>query len=131
MKTPLIVAVLILVIVGAGVLMVMGFKGKEGGALRKAQASDITVINVKTLDLKGMTFGEWESKLKFDADTGYRKDGAGNVYSVITKCAACTQDIPAYPIAESLRGEREEEQIKRDYKCPKCMKPALPVLEKR
>jgi rRNA maturation protein Nop10 len=130
-----VVVALVAVIVIAVVLTAKRTSSTGAPAAVKAaqealSAAKVDKIDKTTYEIFTETAADWQSKYAPDASGHYKnpKTGEYTMTSVI-KCASCGALIPApdMPVEpqtakgmDRVRLMREEQEIRHNYKCPKC-----------
>jgi hypothetical protein len=125
MRNGIIAAVLVLLIVVAGIFVYRQMSGKVGTtALDKAVGQKMDFMNAATRDKVSMTLKEFQG-LKVDPQTSYRIAPSGALITTITMCMSCSGQIPSAPIPAGLN-QMKEDEAKMKYECPLCKKKAYP-----
>jgi rRNA maturation protein Nop10 len=138
-----VVAALVVVIVLAALLTAtrVGCTGAPAGANpdpKLRSAAKVDMIDKNTFEIFTETAADWETQYAPDASGHYKnpKTGEYTMTSVI-KCASCGALIPApdfpaelrttgRPGPDQLKAIEEQEEIRLNYKCPKCGQNAYP-----
>jgi rRNA maturation protein Nop10 len=130
-----VVVALLVVIVIAAVLTAKRTRGTGASAAVKAEQEALSAVKIdkidqKTFDIFTETVADWQSKYAPDASGHYKNPKTGEyTMTSIIKCASCgalipAADVPAVPPTakgmDRVRLVREEQEIRRNYKCPKC-----------
>ena len=137
-----VVVALVVVIVIAAVFTAHRTKGQQGNAALQTAEKNLTSVKVdkidnKTYEVISETASDWSGKYAPDS-SGHCKNPKTGEYTMcnIITCASCGEKIPApdFPPITAKGGARmqalaEEQQIMRDYKCPKCGKNAYTEAE--
>jgi rRNA maturation protein Nop10 len=134
-----IVVGLVVVIVIAAVITASRTKGSgTSNAVQTEQQKMMAVkgdkIDDKTYEIISERVADWNSKYAPDSSGHYKNPKTGEyTISDVTTCVSCGEKIPApvippVPANKGIKAQREgiavQQQIMRDYKCPKCGKNA-------
>ncbi len=118
--------VLIVVIVGA-LAWILRSSGVGGGAKPPAWVlkQPNEKIDIKTLETKTLTLGEWNSRGP-NAEGLYKNDKGEYTMTSPMTCGSCQAKIPVTAAPKDLDEKGPEERMKweQTVMCPKCKKPA-------
>jgi hypothetical protein len=124
MKQVIIAAVLIVVVVGAGVFiwMQMTGRGKTSEGKKAAQVSfsgvKMTVMDVNTNEEITLFASEYMT-YKMDPDTGYRTNPKGQVLAPQVFCDSCKAKVPQCKIPQTA-DSKTQHNAEFTALCPKC-----------
>ena len=122
MKSGVVAAVLIIIIIAAVAWTVMKSGGAGSGVPERVYNAPRKVWDVAEKKVVEVKTGAWEKEFTLDKTTGYRTDG-GKTYAPAITCASCKGLTAAGPV--SVDAEPEAQMAKqKEYKCPLCDKPA-------
>jgi len=107
-KKQVVALVICLVVIAVAVFTIIREKTAKPKAQKRALRTNVRCIDVDSLEVAEMAWGDWEALPLKDEESGYRvKDG--KTLALAVKCPHCGKFIPA-PYDEP------------PHKCPRCGK---------